>query len=663
MYKFISIFLLLSVIVYSQSHSLYSYRITDTVVIKSIRADNTTPITQDNISLEKIEFNNYGQELPFLLNTNTSITTYSDAGNYFGYSYMRLRGIDQTRLNVTLDGVPLNEPEDQGVYFNNFVDFTNSIESIQIQRGVGTSTNGMASFGGSINFKSKSIVNPITEFQFSYGSYNTHRFSIEYGTGMIDNFAIYGRYSDANSDGYRYNSMNKSKSFYLSGGLFYTSDMITFTSFYGKQQNQMAYLATSIDDIKIDPKINYLSKDEWDDFKYMFNSVSYTKIASNNITVNMTLYDILLNGDYDLKVQTDMLNYKLKSNYLGYIFNFNYIKDSFDATFGLHLYTYTRTHSFDLQPKYSNNGEKNELSYFIKLKHHINNITLFADVQCRNVIFKYNPDLTYNIVVNPVIWSFFNPKIGITFNFDNITYYASIGMTEREPSRLDMLAGHDDIDISNVNEIGDLTKIKPEKVINFENGLTYKNDNISATLVGFVMKFQNEIAPIGQLSAVYGLPLRKNVADSYRMGLELNVDYNLFTNTVISFNGNYIKSNIDYYKTEKNGLEYNNVTHLLTPKYTVNASIMQNFNKFNLFAETKYSSESYLNNENTVTMPEYILVNCGVNINLYNCTLSIVANNIFDTLYYTSGYTDDSRVPYYYVQAKFNLMTTLKVRL
>ena len=191
-------------------------------VIINYQADKLTPITYQNINNKELEAKSTGQEPSFILAQTPSITNYSDAGNSQGYSYFRLRGIDQTRVNITLDGVPLNEPEDQGAYFSNYPDIFNSVSKVQIQRGVGTSKNGAASYAGSIEMFSPNLQDSAkTTFGLGYGSFNSLRAFGEFNSGVKKGKALYVRASQIYSQGYKYHSSNNSQSLFLSGGLFY----------------------------------------------------------------------------------------------------------------------------------------------------------------------------------------------------------------------------------------------------------------------------------------------------------------------------------------------------------------------------------------------------------------------------------------------------------
>lgn len=646
----------------------FSTELEELTVIGSIRADEKTPVTQKTLTLSQIENSSFGQELPMLLNTTQSVTSYSDAGNYFGYTYFRLRGIDQTRINFTLNGIPLNEPEDQGVYFNNFVDFTNSIESMQIQRGVGTSTNGVASFGGSINFQPVSLSKPLVEFQLGLASYNTQRYSLEYCTGIQNNYSVYLRYSDVSSDGYKYNSANKSESVYLSAGLFYEKDIITYNTFYGNQKNQMAYLATSIDDIGINPRINYLSPDERDHFKYWFNSLQHTTNRFLDVTLITSIYYIKLDGNYDYLYSPDMYNYRLNSNFMGFISNISKSFGDVKMDGGIHINTYDRQHSSIVKPietdLYNNTGKKNEFSTFFKIAYEYGTTVFYGDIQFRSVKFSYLPDRNYDIQVDDINWKFLNPKIGFLMKLGrNITYYSSIGMTQREPNRLDMLQGYDDIDEYNYVDIVSLSNVKPEKIINIETGVKFEYTKFKFNITAFTMQFENEIAAVGQISTVYALPLRKNVPSSSRHGFEFDMLWNVSDRFYIENNVTLMNANIDKYTTDYDSITYTDVTPLLTPNTIVNTKFNYDLSLFNVSLIGKYVSQSYLDNENTVVMPQYYVWDFVLQIKIWQHSIDFRANNITNRQYYTGGYVGEPGVPYYYVQMPLNFVGTLKIKL
>ena len=248
------------------------------IEVTGVRTNTKTPISQKLITKEEISTSYQGQEMTYILDKTPAITSQSDGGQPNGYTTFRLRGIDQTRINMTLNGVPLNEPEDQGVYFSNYPNFAINVESMQIQRGVGTSANGTASYGGSINFEGKTGINKETTAQVGYGSFNTQRANITYGSGISKNkIAFYTGVSVYQTNGYKYNSSGKGNSAFISCCYYGNKNVIKFTGFTGRSLNQMAWLGVSESDIKRNPRINYNPFGEDDDFNQSLLQLQYVR--------------------------------------------------------------------------------------------------------------------------------------------------------------------------------------------------------------------------------------------------------------------------------------------------------------------------------------------------------------------------------------------------
>jgi len=317
----------------------------------------------------------------------------------------------------------------------------------------------------------------------------------------------------------------------------------------------------------------------------------------------------------------------------------NYIGDTFD--------------------QYFNSGYKNEQSIFTKVTHKIDKISLFADLQFRGVNFTYEPQKEIGIGRKYVDWMFCNPRVGITYSKSDYTdYYISIGSTGREPTRLDMFAGGDYIDSTNVAELGDLTRVKPEYVTDVEFGINYHGENLSYKLNGYVMKFRNEIAAIGPMGAL-GLPLRKNVESSYRLGIEFDGTYK-FGKFILSNNSSFNNSSILKYVTDYNDAVHNNVTPLMTPKFISNTSFGYDGRILGLTLEGRYVSSAYIDNENTTMVSEYFVMDATLNVHFTDkLLLSIQYNNLTDKRYFSGGYVSDQ--PYYFTQAPKNYYMTLKV--
>jgi iron complex outermembrane receptor protein len=649
-----------------------STRITEIegVVIESVRADNSMPITQTTLTQEEIKLLYAGQEVTTRLAVTPSITWYSDGGHYTGYSYMRLRGIDQTRINFTLNGVPLNEPEDQGVYFSNYPGFLNSIQSVQIQRGVGISSNGTTSFGGSVNFESPGLLKPMgSEVQLSYGSYNTWQVSPQFNTGLMSNkWAFYGRYAASGSDGFRDHSGTDGQTFFFSGGYFGKRSVLKLTAFTGRSKSNMAYLAVSEEDLKQDYRLNYLTDAEDDKFQQSMAAVQYTTTLDNSYLTTSVYYNYL-KGGYDVWSDPDMLNFSVQSNMVGMMVNYHLEQSALQFDAGVHANLYTRDHFLRLGPDmgadiYRNTGTKNEVAEFVKALYMFGKISFYADLQLRTVYFQYKPDNATALDFDPVTRTFLNPKIGATYAFGAHQAYASLGRTSREPTRNDMFAGADNIDASNYEELRDFKRVKPESVIDLEVGVKLNFKRVRADINLYAMEFKNEIAAIGQLSMI-GLPLRKNVPASYRRGIEIDLEMNPLRALTFTTNVNISRNRIKEYTSDFDNSSYRNVEPLLTPPLIINQSAQYSVNRWvNLHFSTRYLSEAYLDNtnKNDFTVDDSFLLDGALIFTfLKKHTMNIQVNNLTNQKYFTSGYVSDSQ-PYYFAMAQRNYYVSVNLK-
>ncbi len=358
--------LLLSIQVVAQD-TTKTVKLTD-IEVTGVRTDTKTPISQKILTKEDIGKSYQGQEMSYILDKTPSVTSQSDGGQPNGYTTFRMRGIDQTRINMTLNGVPLNEPEDQGVYFSNYPNFATNIKSLQIQRGVGTSANGTASYGGSLNFEGKTGTEKETSVQMGYGSFNTQRANISHGSGINKHgLAFYTGLSAYQSDGYKYNSGGSGYSAFVSCGYYGEKNVIKFTGFTGRSINQMAWLAVSDSSIKADPRTNYNPKGENDDFTQSFGQLQYVRSITKNSTLTTTGYYNRLNGVWGMFVSpTDLMKFKLGSNFYGIMSNYHLEANKFTLNVGVHGNTYDRTHigSIDTTHLYTNIGTKVDYSIY-----------------------------------------------------------------------------------------------------------------------------------------------------------------------------------------------------------------------------------------------------------------------------------------------------------
>ena len=632
-----------------------------------------------------------GQDMPMLIQNTPSVISYTDGGNFNGYGYFRLRGIDQTRVNISLNGVPLSEPEDQGAYFSNYTDLTNNLEDIQITRGANITSNGTAAFAGSLNMQSPHILQntALGHLQLGFGSFDAYKISAAYNSGLLPNrFAYYGRFSTNVNKGYREHSGNNSNSFFMSAA--YVPNInhtFKLTAFRGNAKNQLAYLATNFRDIQTNPKTNYLSENERDDFTQHFaqllhtwqgkkNNNRWNEDKSSSINGNNSLYYINIDGNYDILSLPTMLNLNLKSHQFGlftnltytYNFNRNPIINSIKLIGGIHANHFFRHHFLVAKPFirpqdafYFNTGFKSEASSFLsayavgldkKLRFQ-------TDLQLRGANFSYRPDVDYQQKTVGKNWVFFNYKMGAEYQIHQyIVSSLSLAACRREPTRTDLLGNYDDLDSTLLLSLGNFSRVRPEQVVDIEwnNYLTlYKNVYLRATF--YFMNFRNEIAATGQLNS-FGIPLRQNVDKSYRAGAELTLTANL-RNYKLNFelNAAYNYHRIQAYTTAFNGQTYTNVRPLLTPDWqgylTCRYQIVK---KVELLLQARLVGESFLSNENDtrLKLPAYFVPDFRINYSPkagHNLGLSL--NNLSNKPYFSAGYANGTEAAYF-VQAPFN---------
>ena len=318
------------------------------IQVIGIRPGSNTPISYKTITSLDIKKDYHAQEMTYILEKTPSVTTQSDGGQPNGYTYFRIRGIDQTRINVTVNGSTLNELEDQGAYYSNYPGFVTYIKSVQVQRGVGTSSNGTASYGGSINFESKDGLDKGFESSITNGSFNTHQVNVNYGSGLLKNkIAYFGGISTYKSDGYRQHSGGNGSSAFFSIGYFNTNDVLKLTGFTGISKNSMAWLPTPESLIKIDRTSNILSDRDKDKFKQTFIQLQETHKFVNKFMMTNTLFYNMLNGMFDMNDPynltpqwTYVANYK--SNLFGVNTNLKYVNTNFKFNTGFNINLYNR---------------------------------------------------------------------------------------------------------------------------------------------------------------------------------------------------------------------------------------------------------------------------------------------------------------------------------
>lgn len=602
------------------------------------------------------DIQNNGKELPFLINKLPSVTAYSDAGSNNGYSYYRIRGIDQTRVNVNFEGAPMNEPEDQGAYFSNLPDFFNSIDFLQIQKGIGLSKNGTASYAGSLQISAPNLTERNLEFGTDYGSYKPFRAYAKYTSGLVNNKAIHVRLSEIYNGGYKYNSTNHGQSAMISAGIFNPKSIWKFNSVIGNQNNDLAWLGVTKEQIDHDPRTNANRNEKDHFFQSFFQLSNQTKLGQNTTWQNGAHYTFL-KGNYDFNLNNfiglegdgEMYNYGFQSNFGGLYSNLETTWKNLKLQAGLSSNWYNRDHIFtekQLGQLYENTGYKNDFSAFTKADYKWDNLKISASLQYRKARFSYKGDSE----LTPLEWNFWNPKFGITYSIkSNQELYFSLGKVGREPTRNDIFAGNDNLSVDDNNQLI-LGTTTPEYVTDYEIGYRYFSNNLKISANLFYMNFKDEIVLNGQFGP-NGIALTNKVDKSYRTGLEISTNYQINSNWSTSNNTSWMSSKIKQ-STES-------FTPILTPKLIVNQDLNYTKNALTLQLSYRYQATSYINFANDKKIPSYQLVNAAAFYNLEKWQIGVFANNIFNNIYYNHAYVEADGTAKYFVQMPRNFMLSL----
>lgn len=663
--------------------------ITDEVVIAAVRASRTAPVSQATRTRKDIERVYTGQDGAFLIERlSPSIVTYSESGtNMSNYGTFRLRGIDQTRVNMTLNGVPLNDMVDQGVFFSNFSDFGNSIGSVQVQRGVGVAANGTASYAGSINFESLSLLDsvPSTELQLTGGSFGTRRFSAEVNTGLLDNgSSFYARYSQTHADGFRRNTGTNSRSFFFSGGLFRARHTFKFTGFSGLSANGLGYMPVGISDIERDPRTNYVNENDRDNFGQWMAQLQHIYGFNRDWSLVNTVYYGGAGGDFPFGFEGEdgafqQINYPLYNDHFGAMSTLSgaAFAERLQVQTGLHAYRFKRRNEEAVVPNYStpyynDKSQKDELAYFARGSYHFGPWEWYAEAQLRGVRLDLTPDvefLGFDATIPGREWLFLNPRLGATYKINRHTNaYASLGRSGREPTRFDIL-GATQINAFNLPIAADLSQVSAEYVNNLEWGLRHQKDGFQVQGNMFYMQFQNEIAPIGAFIEEGFVQIFKNQEASYRAGIEL--DYVWQYNRMWRLRGHatYMRARISEYYDEASETTFSDVTPILSPEWNVMTSLEANPSaRLSLALRTRYLSDAFmeLTNDAALVVPSSFVMDFHVRYRFYQQhEVSLQFNNVLDNRYFTYGapvFTANEVEPGFIVQPPRHLFATLHLR-
>ncbi|MFK2818784.1 TonB-dependent receptor [Flavobacteriaceae sp. LMIT009] len=641
----------------------------DEVLVKAVRVESTSPITHSNIKKEQIQKRNLGQDIPALLNYLPSVISSSDAGAGIGYTYLRVRGSDATRVNVTINGIPYNDSESQGTFWVNIGDFASSVESMQLQRGVGTSTNGSAAFGASLNILTDAVQEEAGgEISNSFGSFGARKHTVKFTTGKLnDHFEFAGRLSNIYSDGYVDRAFTDLKSYFLQGS--YTDDntLIKALTFGGKEQTYQAWYGLTADQLEEDRRQNpYTYENEtdnyWQDHYQLHWNEKLNQNWSTNIGLNYTrgkgYFEQFKDGegasDYDNLIvdDSDVIVRRWLDNHF-YVVNGNatYKDNGLEIISGVSFNTYTNDHygeiiwGSDLAPGteindryYFSTSDKTDWSVFSKATFKLSDqVKAFVDLQGRFVNYQ-TVGLTSDRVPIDVdeSYSFFNPKLGLTYkiNSEN-SLYASYARGNKEPNRNDFESNAGDVEHESLND--------------FEFGYRYLGDKLTLNANLYYMVYNNQLVLTGAIDNV-GEYLRENVDDSYRLGLEVDANISLSDKLLLNSNFALSQNKIKDLVIERDGAPQNfgDTNIAFSPNFiSSNMLIFSPEENLQLALIGKYVSSQYMSNTDTEAskLHGYFVSDFNINyeIKMNNIFKSIVltgmVNNIFNKEYVDRGYT------------------------
>jgi iron complex outermembrane receptor protein len=674
----------------------------DEVLVSAVRVTTKTPVSFSNLNKEEIISRNLGQDIPILMNFMPSVVTTSDAGNGVGYTGIRVRGSDATRVNITINGIPYNDAESSGTYWVNMPDFASSVESLQLQRGVGTSTNGAGAFGASLNMLTDSYSKQSSgEISNSGGSFNTRKSTVKFSTGLLNDhtemnsaqgFELAGRLSNINSHGYIDRAASDLKSYFLQGTYVGKTAIIKALVFGGTEKTYQSWNGIDGETLNNDRTFNSagIYTDEFGTTRYYDNETDnyqqdhfqlhWNEKLTEHWSINTALHYTKGKGyyenykedadfaDYGLtpvvgETTTDLIRQKwLDNDFYGYTFSVNYKKDKLDLIIGGGWNKYEGDHfgkviwarfasTSELGDHYYDDyGVKTDSNTFVKANYQVTKKwSLYGDLQYRMVNYKAN-GVQADLVDDT--FNFFNPKAGLNYSANaKNTFYFSYAKANREPNRTDYEGGN----------------AKSEKLDDFELGWRYGTAKAKINTNIYYMAYKDQLILTGNLDDV-GNPIRSNSEKSYRLGLEIDAAFALSNKFIIRPNITVSQNkNVDLNVLGENV----GTKDIAYSPFLIAGNILvyKPMEGLQISWLSKFVGEQYMNNIElpSAKLPDYFVndFNIAYEIKPKSIFKSIVltglVNNILDKQYISNGYMYDV-YPYYYPQARINFLAGLTLK-
>lgn len=683
--------------------------VTDEVIVFATRANQNTPTTYTNIGAQALRSQNFGQDMPMLLNWTPSVVTTSDAGAGIGYTGIRIRGSDATRINVTINGISYNDSESQGTFWVDIPDIASSTQSVQIQRGVGTSTNGAGAFGGTVN------VQTLTEQRDAYaeallgaGSFNTQRYTLKAGTGVINKrWSFDGRVSRITSDGYIDRASSDLSSYYLSAGYRNGKTIVKAITFGGNEKTYQAWNGVDAATLASDRTFNSAGAiydasgnvsryydNEVDDYRQDHYQLHLTHQVSHDWNANMSLHytrgcgfyeqfkqasnfadfglpDVII-GDSTVTSSDLIVRKWLDNRFYGGTFAFNYEKEKLAVSFGGAYSQYAKAKHFGeiiwgqilLQANvrdhyYDGKSEKDDFNAYVKTNYQLSPaINLFADLQVRRVYYEtggISDDQAFYFYKSS--FTFFNPKAGLSYVVSGSdVLHVSYAIANREPNRTDYLGG--------------IETPLSERLGNLEAGWRRNSKTLAVEANYYLMNYRDQLVLTGALDNV-GNPIRANVGKSYRTGVELSGVVRLSSKVLWNANATWsVNRNVDYaYVDENNAQVVRNTSIIMSPNWIAGSQLSWTaFANFQVALLTKFVGRQYLDNtqNESLTLDPYLVNDIRFNYafqpkGMKGVELSVLINNVLDTEYESNG-AAYGPYAYFYPQAGRNFMAMMSLR-
>lgn len=673
---------------------------TQELLVTAVRVDERTPVTYTTLSRADLAPRNLGQDAPFLMQWTPSAVVTSDAGTGIGYTGIWIRGSDPTRTNITINGIPLNDAESQAVFWVNLPDFLSSAEEIQIQRGVGASTNGPGAFGATININTQKVYEkPYMTLDGTAGSFNTYRSSMRFGTGLMKGkFTLDGRLSNIQSDGYIDRASADLRAWFMTGAYIGTKSTFRINVFQGKEKTYQAWygvpatLANDRATRTFNPagteKDGEPYDNEVDDYGQTHLQLLYNTVLGPQWQLNLAAYYTQGAGFFEqYKADEDPASYNLPSlgepqftdlirrrwldnDLIGGTFGlrFDHPVKKWQFTWGGAYSNYIGQHFGEViwarfaaaseirHRYYDNDGIKNDFNTFIRLNYPLSDrLEVFGDLQLRSVDYRFEGygnrlqllDQRENLL-------FFNPKAGFTYKLPSGGQaYLGFGIAQREPNRNDYV------------DNPPVTRPLPEKLYNVESGWRFRTNRTAGEVNAFYMLYHNQLAINGQLNDV-GEYMRINIARSYRYGLELSGAHQLTKvlslqgnlalsqNRVVSFEEYVDRYDADFNYLGQQAVERTNTPLSFSPSVVAAADItyrqpigkQKDRTHFETALQTKYVSRRYLDNagDRQNSLDPFTFADCRIGFQHrtaadYRIRLNFVVQNVFDAMYSTNGWS------------------------